>query len=66
MFGYFSSPDLRKGGKGEPVLLSSVSWNSELKAGCAYTETERDIQTIYSTGRLEPTDSLRGTMGEGG
>jgi hypothetical protein len=35
MFGYFSSPDLRKGKvKGaEPVLLSSISWNSELKAG---------------------------------
>jgi hypothetical protein len=32
MFGYFSSPDLRKGKGAEPVLLSSVSWNSELKA----------------------------------
>ena len=46
MFGYFSSPDLRKGGKGEPVLLSSVSWNSELKAGCAmrmHTQRQREI-----------------------
>jgi hypothetical protein len=40
MFGYFSSPDLRKGNKGaEPVLLSSVSWNSELKAGAHARKT---------------------------
>jgi hypothetical protein len=46
MFSYFSSsPDLRgknkgsnKRGGGEPVLLSSISWNSELKAGCMCKE----------------------------
>jgi hypothetical protein len=44
MFGYFSSPDLRKGNKGaEPVLLSSVSWNSELKGG-AYPSHTKNLQ----------------------